>query len=160
MNVKCKSNTTNDKSILVRRTGFWTSCMLIVKRFVSSLVAYHLVFYKSNTMRDVTNGAVNTCTSGAHEVIPCTNGVCIAQSLVFCVVFCRSFFPFSHFLLTFEWPVLLLFTMLITLLVSSNFPVLQGGQVKCWWDGDDDCIALLNHIEYDVYCVVSSGRHY
>ena len=64
---------------------------------VRSLVAYRLACYKNNTMRGVTSGAGNAYTSGAHEVIPCISGVCIAQSLVFCVMFCRSFFPLVLF---------------------------------------------------------------
>ena len=51
-------------------------------------------------MTGVTNGAGTTLHSGAPEFTPCFSGVHVARSLVFCVVFCRSFFfccfcPFS-----------------------------------------------------------------
>ena len=46
-------------------------------------------------MTGVTNGAGTTLHSGAPEFTPCFSGVHVARSLVFCVVFCRSFFFFA-----------------------------------------------------------------
>ena len=41
-------------------------------------------------MRDGTSGAGTAYHSGAHEFTPVYSGVCVAQSFVFCIVFCRS----------------------------------------------------------------------
>ena len=50
---------------------------------------YHRVCYKSKTT-GAGRGTGAAYPSGAHELIPDFSGVRVAQSLVFCVVFCIS----------------------------------------------------------------------
>jgi len=54
-------------------------------------MTYHWVCNKSNTT-GVTSGAGTAYLSGAPEFTPGFSGVRVAQSLVFCVVYCRHFF--------------------------------------------------------------------
>ena len=44
-----------------------------------------------------TCGAGTTYPSGAHELSPVFNGVHVARTLVFCVMFCRSLFVLLYF---------------------------------------------------------------
>jgi hypothetical protein len=67
-------------------------------------MTYHRVCYKSKTT-GAGRGTGTAYPSGAHEFIHDFSGVRVVQSLVFCVVFCRS----------------LSFFFLNTPLVSSNF---------------------------------------
>ena len=55
----------------------------------SSFMTYHRVCYKSKTT-GAGRGTGTAYPSGAHKFIPDFSGVRVAQSLVFCVVFCRS----------------------------------------------------------------------
>ena len=52
----------------------------------------------------VTCGAGTANPSGAPEFPLVFNAVLVAQSLVFCVVFCRSFFVLSSFFFEFVCP--------------------------------------------------------
>ena len=56
------------------------------------------VSFNSNTT-GTASGTGTACPSGAHQFTFVFSGVYVAQSLVFCVVFCRSLFDilsFSH----------------------------------------------------------------
>ena len=66
---------------------------------------YQMMFvtFNSNTT-GVTCGAGTAYPSGTPEFTPDFSGICAAQHLVFCVVFCRTYiihvvssFSFSHF---------------------------------------------------------------
>ena len=56
------------------------------------------VSFNSNTM-GVTSGTGTVNPPGAPELIPDFNGVRVARSLVFCVVFCRSLFVLLSFVI-------------------------------------------------------------
>ena len=61
-----------------------------------SFSAYHRILNRRNTTGG-TGEAETAYLSGEPEFTHCFSGVCVAQSLFFCVVFCRSssFCPFS-----------------------------------------------------------------
>ena len=88
---------------------------------LSSLMAYRQVCMKSNTT-GVTSEARPAYNSGTSEFTLVISGVHVAQSLVFCVVFCESLFDISSF---FFWPLYCLsffdLQLLIISLVSWNF---------------------------------------
>ena len=69
--------------------------------------------------------------SGEPEFIPCFSGACVARSLVFCVMFCRSLFVLLFF---FFWTLCSLcffkLRLLIHFLVTSN--VFRGTRVAQW----------------------------
>ena len=83
---------------------------------------YHLVCGKSNTA-GATYGTGTAYPYEALEFTPYFFGggrVCVARSLVFCVMFCRSLFiplsfSFGHYMFFFD------LRLLINLLVSPNF---------------------------------------
>ena len=86
---------------------------------ISSFMTYHRVCNKSNK-----TGATHwagTAYPSAHPSSPIFSGVRFAQSLVFCVMLCRSlfillsFFVFSLYCMSFD------LRLLITLLVSSIY---------------------------------------
>ena len=54
------------------------------------------VLFNSNAM-DATCGAGTVYPSRAHQFMPVVYGACLAQSLIFPVVLCRSFFVFWPF---------------------------------------------------------------
>jgi hypothetical protein len=84
-------------------------------------MAYHRLCMKSNMMC-VTNKVRPAYHSGASEFTLVIRGVRVAQSLVFCIVFCKSLFVLLSF---FFWPLYCLsffyLQLLITSLVSWNF---------------------------------------
>jgi len=59
---------------------------------LSSFMSYHWVCKNSSNMMAVTSGVGTVYPSRAPEFIPSFSGVPSAQSLVFCVVFCRPWF--------------------------------------------------------------------
>jgi hypothetical protein len=87
---------------------------------LSSFTTYHRVCNMTNIM-GATNGAVLNCLPfRTHELTPSFSGFRVAQSLVFCVVFCISLFVL--FLLVIALSVLVLFTTSDSFFfVSSNF---------------------------------------
>jgi len=52
-------------------------------------MTYHGVYNESKTM-GATSGAGTAYLSGAPEFTPVFSGIHVSQSLVFCVLFCRS----------------------------------------------------------------------
>jgi len=83
---------------------------------LSSFMAYHRVYNKSNTMGP-TSGAGTAYPSGSLGITPGFYGVRVAQSLDFCVVFCRSLFVLFRLAIVLSFFNLHL---MITTLVSSN----------------------------------------
>ena len=67
---------------------------------LSSFMTYHRVCNKSDTT-GVTCGAWPVHPSGAPEFTPVFSWVRVAESVVFCVMFCRSLFVLLYF---FFWP--------------------------------------------------------
>ena len=104
--------------------GLHVLSMLFVFIFVYRCLtrfSYHMVFvsFNSNTT-GVTHGTGTAYPSGALSSTPDFNGVRVARSLVFCVMFCRSLYVLLSF---FFWPLCCLsfdLRILITPLVSSN----------------------------------------
>ena len=72
----------------------YVSFVVFFSLFISSFMTYHRDGNKSNTT-SVTGGTVSTHPSWALEFIPDINGVRVALSLVFCVVFD---WIFNHFI--------------------------------------------------------------
>ena len=62
-------------------------------------MTYHVVCNKSNAA-GATCGGSTTYPSGAPEFTQIFSGVHVAQSLVFCVLFCRSLFDYLWLLVT------------------------------------------------------------
>jgi hypothetical protein len=60
-------------------------------------MTYHQVSNKIN-LKGATSGTGTAYHSGTTEFTPRLSGVHVAQSLVFCVVFCRSLFVLLSFL--------------------------------------------------------------
>jgi hypothetical protein len=82
----------------------------------------HSEIVDKSSMIGVTRGAGTDYTFRAHEFTSGFGGIRVAQSLVFCVVFCWPLFLFLYF---FFWPLDCLsfdLHLLTTPLLSSNFP--------------------------------------
>ena len=100
-----------------------TGCRMMLEltkivNIMVSFMAYQRVCNKSYT-KGATCGTGTAYPSRASEFTPSFSGLLVAQSLVCCVMLYRSFFVL--YLLANLLSVLLLCTLLITPLVSSNF---------------------------------------
>jgi hypothetical protein len=104
-------------------------------------------FYRRITT-DATNGAGIDYHSGAHEFTPVFSGVRVIQSLVLCVMFCRSSFVLLSF---FHWPFYCLpsfnLQFLIIPLVSSNLSyvvVLVDMDLSVCFEANGPCMLTSN----------------
>ena len=85
-----------------------------------ALFAKIFVSFNSNTT-NATSGTGTDNPSGSREFTPCFCGVHVVQSLVFSLVFCRSFFVLLSFFFWLLYSMSSVLRLLITALVSSNF---------------------------------------
>jgi uncharacterized membrane protein len=101
---------------------------------LSSVMTYHQVSNKINS-KGATSGTGTAYRSGTTEFTPGFSGVHVAQSLVFCVVFCRSLFVLLSFL---SWHIVLFVLLRLTV---SDYSV-----------GILDLLFLITQLVSKIYC--------
>jgi len=98
---------------------------------------------KEKSMRSICNRLEELLSLPEHmNSHPVFSGVCVARSLVFCAMLCRSLFVLFHLAIVLY--VLLRFTLLITPLVSSNFSYTNTSHF-CHTAGESSASSQIGH---------------
>jgi hypothetical protein len=129
------------------------------KYFLSSFTTYHQMCNKSNSI-STTSGAGHPNPSEAPEFTPDFCGLGVVQSLVFCVVFCRSLcvlISFSFWTLCWLSSSIYIYFLPVELWESSRKSVhflLTENVKRRQSRASDNCIILLINLIYDRWCII------